>query len=120
MRDTVQQTTALASLAGGFMWGLARIVTVVFAPIPPKKRDVARAFAEAVCSAVAGAIGGVYVAPALCRYLHVSDIETVSAIAVFFGLAFWQLVPLLIAVVTRLTALKLGMATPDNPKGVGE
>ena len=95
MNAGLQQTTTVAAGAGGILWAMASAFTVLFAPSPPDRRATARAFAEAACSVVAAFIGGWFVAPAICVYAHIQQLETVSLVGLCTGLVFWRATPLL-------------------------
>jgi MFS family permease len=101
-------TTSVAALAGGVLWGMANIFSIVFAPKPPARRDVVRAIVGSLFALVAAVIGGAMVAPWIVRHNGVSDVESITLIGLFVGMGFWAAVPMTIVIVSRLLPAMFG------------
>lgn len=116
--DTEQSTELYATVAGGVLWGLARLYIAAFSPTPPKRRDVLAACAETTCALIAALIGGKFVAPAIIHTAHITDISTIGLVCVLVGLGFWQSVPFLRAVSVKYlegrAAVVAGVKPPEN------
>ena len=92
----VEHTTTIAAFAGGALWAMASLFISLFGPTAPDGRGVLRAFVEAAFSIVAAGIGGYFVAPGVCVYLRIHQMELVSLVGLTTGLLFWKLIPLAI------------------------
>lgn len=101
MREEVWFTTTLAALAGGVLWVMANIFSIVFAPTPPDSREIVRAVVGSGFALIAALIGGYFVAPYLIRLNRVDDVETISLIGLFVGMGFWAAVPVVVHLSTR-------------------
>jgi len=94
-------TTTLAALAGGVLWVMANIFSIVFAPTPPPQREVVRALAGSAFALISALIGGYFVAPYIVRMNGVVNSETISLIGLFVGMGFWAAVPVVVHLSTR-------------------
>lgn len=93
MNKDPHTSAVIASVMGGFLYGLARIYAVAFSPTPSSARDLRNALALAVCSSVSAGIGGYYVAPGILYLLNVKDDELRGLLTVIIGIGFWQAIP---------------------------
>lgn len=93
--------TVLSAMAGGTLWAMANIFSIVFAPKPPSKREVTRALVGSLFALISSAFGGAIVAPWIVRHNGITDVETIALVGLFVGLGFWASVPLLIAIATK-------------------
>lgn len=108
MKDDIGATTSLAALAGGVLWGMANIFSIVFAPKPPAKRDVIRALVGSLFALIAAYIGGAMVAPWVVTQNGVEDVESITLIGLFVGMGFWASVPMTIVLASRLLPSMMG------------
>lgn len=110
MKTDIGATTTLAALAGGVLWGMANIFSIVFAPKPPARREVVRALVGSLFALIAAFIGGAMVAPWVVRHNGVQDIESITLIGLFVGMGFWASVPMTVVLVSRLLPSLVGSA----------
>ena len=108
MKDEIWFSTTLSALAGGILWAMANIFSIVFAPSPPDRREVTRALVGSIFALVAALIGGYFVAPYIIRLNHVEDVETISLIGLFVGMGFWASVPLAVHLSSRVLPTVFG------------
>ena len=103
---------------GGFLYGLARIFAVAFAPTPASPRAVRNSIAQAGASIVSAGIGGYYVAPAALYSFHIQEPDLRGLISVMIGIGFWQAIPALQTIIDKFlvgyVARALGVKIQEN------
>lgn len=115
---TTQTTEIVGTVAGGVLWGLARIYVATFSPVPPRKRDIAAAVVESTFAMISALIGGYFVSPWVVSALHAKTPETIGLLSVLTGLGFWQAIPTLRALAAHFLpdriATLLGVKPPPE------
>ena len=97
LEPPVQETATIAGAAGGFVLAMASAFNAIFGPKAPERLDhraVARVVAEAVCCWLAGVFGAAFVAPALCLWRGIVEVQYVTFVGFAVGGTFWTLIPL--------------------------
>ncbi len=106
-------SAVIASVLGGFLWGLSRVIIIAFAPTPAPPGMVKNALAQATGSLISACIGGYYFAPVFADWLHLKDQDGRGMVYVMVGIGFWQAIPALVqisdAFMTGLVARILGV-----------
>lgn len=90
-----------ASMAGGFLRGMIRVVGVVGSPAPYTRSDIVKASIDAFCALVSAFIAALFVSPGVVSWFKVTDVHLAGIIYFAIGLVFWQVAPFVVQVLVK-------------------